>query len=170
MLLWSGVVGRWMLHAGTAEENMSTVWAQLREHLRARHVTTCFRNLHIGMFTKASRPNANFPKLKGRAAEIKSLGGPLLAVWSSYMDNTSVVHRQLHLMLRCCVHMDTMIQTHKDLNKYPEPIFSEFMKTCENYLVVYTALAGHYNSIGVKVFNVVKNTISYGTWLGCRST
>lgn len=131
---------------------MSELWAELRSHSRAK---SCYRNLHIGMFCKASRPNSTFPKLKGRAAEVKALGQPLLASWTLRMNEASVTHRQVKLMLQNCVKLDHMIDEHRSLNFFPEPVFEEFMKTCENYLVLYSALAAHYNSAGLKLFNVV---------------
>ena len=92
---------------------MSQLWAELRIYSRA---TSCFRNMFIGMFCKASSPNSKFPKLKGRAAEIKALGAPLLSSWTRHMDETNVVHRQVKLMLQCCVKLDQMIDEHRNLN------------------------------------------------------
>ena len=131
---------------------MSQLWAELRTHSRAK---SCFRNMHIGMFCKAASPNAKFPKLKGRAAEIKALGAPLLAAWTAHMDETNVVHRQVKLMMQCSVKLDQMIDEHRNLNCYPEPVFREFLSTCESYLVLYSAPASHYMDIGNKIFNVV---------------
>ena len=139
---------------GTVDENFSMVWDKIREVASAKKVDNMFANLHIGMFCKKSRPNSGFPKLKGRAAEVKAMGIPLLATWEAFMSD-SLLHRQVLVMLRCSVSLDVAMAEHRHLNAYPAPIFGKFMADCENFLVLYSAAASAYNGIGVRVFNVV---------------
>ena len=60
---------------------MSRVWSRIQHHSRELKIRDRYRNMHISMFCIRSRPNFKFPKLKGRAAEIKCLVHPLLLTW-----------------------------------------------------------------------------------------
>ena len=45
-----------------------------------------FQNLHLTMFCDPKSPAKSFPKLKGKAKEIKELAGALAWYWSMNMN------------------------------------------------------------------------------------
>eukprot|EP00969_Alexandrium_andersonii_P130994 5792769-Alexandrium_andersonii.AAC.1 len=57
---------------------------------QANKVEYRFQNITKTMY---DRPG-DFPKLSGRAADIRELGKPLLAVFTEYMDTNNRIHRQ----------------------------------------------------------------------------
>ena len=92
---------------------MSRVWARIQHHSRELNLPDRYRNMHISLCCIRSRPNFKFPKLKGRAAEVKSLAYPLLLTWIEFMDSTSVVHKQIRLLLQCSARMEDFTHDHK---------------------------------------------------------
>ena len=71
MLLTHNVAGGRML-AGSPEENLSAVWNDIKP------AQGTFSDLRLSMFASEGE---HFPLLKGRAAEIRNFGTPLLKVW-----------------------------------------------------------------------------------------
>ena len=56
-----------------------------------RAVPVRFRYLNkLSMFVRQS----GFPKLRGKAAEIRYLAGPMLEVWSRHMNEAVQLHRR----------------------------------------------------------------------------
>ena len=87
--------------------------------------------MHISMFCIRSRPNFKFPKLKGRAAEIKCLVHPLLLTWCEFMDSTSVVHKQIRLLLQCSARLEDLVYDHKKEYKFAPDAHADLMRNCE---------------------------------------
>ena len=140
---------------GTPEDNLLQIWTEIRQWWHDRRITGTFVNMHLGMFTNKRNPNAKFAKLRGRAAEIKKMGAPLLHVWASRMDPESVPHGQIKMMLQASVKLEEMLEDHAELNKYTPSIHDEFMQACDKFLVLSTAVARFYADEGLKVFDIV---------------
>ena len=153
---------------GTPDENITAVWDKVRTYSTEMGIKDGYRNMHIGMFCMRSRPNFKFPKLKGRAVEVKNLGPPLLKAWIDYMDHGSTVHRQVRLLLQCNVRMEEILSDNKDRNKLPVAEHTKLMKECESFLVLSTAVAHHYNGIGIKAFNIVPK--HHLLWHACQQS
>ena len=64
---------------GTPEDIMHGIWSDINEFYREHRVQTQFSNLKIGSFHEPGQ----FPKLKGKGAEIKDLVAPLAHVWNA---------------------------------------------------------------------------------------
>ena len=63
---------------GTAEQNMKTVMAELRQYWKLNPTPGHFQTIGLTMFVRKDR----FPKLKGRAGEVKQLSKALLHVFN----------------------------------------------------------------------------------------
>ena len=134
---------------------MSRVWSRIQHHSRELKIRDRYRNMHISMFCIRSRPNFKFPKLKGRAAEIKCLVHPLLLTWCEFMDSTSVVHKQIRLLLQCSARMEDLVYDRKKEYKFAPDAHADLMRNCENFLVLSSAVSNHFSGEGIKVFNIV---------------
>ena len=140
--------------AGTPDENLTTVWNEMLSFYKTRGISGHYTNMYIGMFTRRATPNSQYPKMRGRAAEIKLLGLALLFCWLQHYDASSVVDGQIRLLLRASVSMETALADYKDHNVLPPEVYSEFMKTCNDFCILYTALHQHFLSAGTLLFNV----------------
>lgn len=107
------------------------------------------------MFCLRARPNFKFPKLKGRASEIRSLAAPLLLTWTEFMDPASLQHKQIRLLLQCSLRMEEILSETKHLNRITGAAHTELVQQCDHFLLCSTAVARHFNAEGIKVFNIV---------------
>ena len=75
----------WMLAysvlASTPQDNMALVWQRITEVYTTTQVSCQYTSLALSSFTDQKQPNAHFPKLKGKGAEMKCLAPVLLQVW-----------------------------------------------------------------------------------------
>lgn len=140
---------------GEPDANMAAVWDRLLHHFRELGIADRYRQIHIGMLCQRSRPNSKFPKLRGKAVELKNLGAPLLCVWVEYMNHDSVVHRQIRLVLQSSVRMEEIVAENRHLYCFGPALHADLMRQCENFQLLSSALAYHFNTAGTKVFNIV---------------
>jgi hypothetical protein len=77
-------------------------------------------NMHVGMFTKKASPNANYPKMRGRACEVTMPGSAHLDAWPHYCDAGSVAQSQIRLLLTYSVSIEKVLSDTAGSN-YLEP-------------------------------------------------
>ena len=112
-----------------------------------------FQNLTLKMFE-----NEPFPCLKGKAAEIRHFGAPLLCAFKEYMDRGDQTQRQVCLALELVCRMEQIVDDHRETYKWPEPIAKEFEKCTVTFCQLSTAIGNAFHDRGVKLFNY---TIKY---------
>lgn len=69
-------------------------------------------------------------KMRGKAAELKGLGAPLLFLWEKYMNPGLDVHRKVRLLLKLNCKMEAIVDTYSDCFKLPAEIAAEFLDAC----------------------------------------
>jgi hypothetical protein len=126
----------------------------VRQYYKHQGCRGHYTNMHVGMFTKRASPNANYPKMRGRACEIKMLGSALLDVWSHYCDAGSVVQSQIKLLLTYSVSMEKVLSDTAGSNYLEPAVFAPFMECCERFLVVYSSVHQNFESVGMRQFNI----------------
>ena len=111
-----------------------------------------------------------FPKLKGRAAEIKHLIPALLHAWSSFHDALDPAHCAIRLALQMSLKMDRILDEHPDTFVLPPNIARDFCGATYVFLNQFTFLANHYNRDGDMIFNLtVKSHMLAHVGLRCSS-
>ena len=95
--------------------------------------------MHLSMFT-IGNPYSQYPKLKGRAAEVRGLAAPLLHCWEMFASRVNVQHVQISPMLRPCVEMEAILTRNKDCVRLPLPDRLNFQRFGFEYLVLFNAL------------------------------
>ena len=143
-----------MAFSGDAADAMTEIWKLLDAYFKEHRVSDRFKRLQVSMFCNASAPSSKFPKLKGRAAEVKSLAAALLHVFELKMDHGCLQHRQIRLALRMSARMEELLVEHKREIKLPTEAAAELEKCALAYLQLNTALAQHYNAMGWKIFDI----------------
>lgn len=106
----------------------------------------------LTMFMKRS----GYPKLKGRAAEIRGLDYALHQIWQRYMDHNIERHIWVEAFLQLIVEINELMNIYSPRNGYmaiPEPHCSMlFDKGCQA-AQLHVLLMEHYVSEGVQIFN-----------------
>ena len=100
--------------AGAPEDIMHGIWADINEFYRKHKVQTQFSNLKIGSFHDPGQ----FPKLKGKGAEIKDLVAPLAhALNAKTRDSTDRSHKWIKKML------EHQLIAQRELHEYRDQTF-----------------------------------------------
>ena len=65
--------------------------------------------MNMSTWHNPARHDEHLPKLKGRAAEVKTMTMALSVIWPFYADMTDPIHQQIGLALRKCARLDAMM-------------------------------------------------------------
>ena len=72
------------LMPGSAAANMARIWSLVSEFYSEHAVPTQFSNLTLSSFCQPDKHAADYPRLKGRGAEVKHLTKPLWSIWDKF--------------------------------------------------------------------------------------
>ena len=73
-------------------DNLARIMARAKLYWHAHFVKGHFQNMKLSMFCNKENPKSDFPRLKGRAAEVKSLIPALLSICTLNSDPTDNAH------------------------------------------------------------------------------
>ena len=98
---------------------------------------------------------SEFPSLKGKAAEIRRLAGPLCAAFSRYMNSQDEGHRQIHVALQLVLKIENLMDEHLDY-RWPAAVANDFEKATQALVQVSAVLYRRYSADGgMMLFNFV---------------
>ena len=137
------------LMAGRPDQNLATLWEDMKK------APGTFGDLRLSMFVPSAE---HFPVLKGRAAEIRNFGTPLLAAWEKYMSPRNQLHRQIRLALTASVELERILDRNTDRFVLPADEAVLFRKHCFDLAALLSALGHHYHSRGVFLFHFTVKT------------
>ena len=115
---------------GDPEANMAELWSRIKiEFYSTNPALGRFTNIETGMFWKGSMTGSKvkFPKLKGKAYEVKVLMPALVWAWDQYRTVGDAAHSQIKVLLACSVHLDHLLDIHKEADVLPPDAAKEFM-------------------------------------------
>ena len=104
----------------------------------------------LSMFEKKSK----YPKLRGKAAEIKYLAEPLLHVWQKYYRSQLGVHRDILLYLKLNAQVEEQLIANKELTSFPDEQAAMFENGVTSMLLLLTRIAEHF--LDEKLFNITQ--------------
>ena len=129
---------------------MDTIWGIIKQFYIDKKVRWQYQNMRLSMFTVVG----GFPKLKGRAAELRGLAAPLLHTFSILMDEGNLQQRQMRLALKMLVRLEELLDEHPAyLNRWPQAASESFMESTVHFLACMTALGNFYHPQGVFLFH-----------------
>lgn len=108
-----------------------------------------FAHLKVSMYA----PDGEFPRLKGKAAEVRHLGRVLLEVFRAHCDTSQRAHRQCLLALQFSVRMESILDEHARDFVWPPEVAAEFLGAAHRFLALQTALGRQYHPQGVLLFS-----------------
>ena len=137
---------------GSPDENLKTCWTWLKAFFKQHRTPNPYRYLNrLSVFL---RNKGKFPKLRGKAAEVKSLGPGLLSLWENKMNEHLAVHRKVCIMLKANCHLEEILAEHKDEWALPAGPAIEFEETCTTMLLLQTQLAEHFLQESEALFDI----------------
>ena len=134
---------------GTAEENTQALWEQLQGWYREHRCHNRFQNLRLSMFEK----EAHYPRLKGKAAEIRSLV-PALRDIAGELLGASRTHRAIKLALGASATMEEILDAHAAEPVLPRDDVVRFQQAAFRYLQLQTMLAAESAAAGALLWQV----------------
>lgn len=141
--------------AGEPQDNLSRVLGHCRDWWKEHGFSDVYRNMKVSMIgVRIEAPMESFPKLKGRAAEVKNLLFPMVHVWTRYMDPANNAHKEILLALQMSVRIEEILSANVKTNVFPRAVHAEFETCIFGFLALQTSVANHYNNLGYCLFNV----------------
>ena len=139
---------------GTPLENLKVLETFLKDFQKRRHTAHRYRHrlCKLSMFMKAS----GFPKLKGRAADIKGLDEVMVAMWENWMDFTNLQHRQIRLLLKLNLDIARILDEYAPRHGHlavPEPMATNLKRKGQQLAQVHAQLTDHYKEQDKRLFN-----------------
>ena len=108
-----------------------------------------YQNIKLSMISKAGE----FPELKGRAAEIRHLGKPLLAVWNKHFHAGNREHRLVRLALQASVGIEDVLDVAQGDFVLGDAAGNALLEHCFNLMALITSLGNFYHPRHIKLFH-----------------
>ena len=113
------------------------------------------------MFVKSDDAHDSFPKLSGRAVEIKNMMPALAHVWGELSDGGDVQHQAVLWGLDQSAKMDSIIDMYPHADKLPTEAAKAYRDAAYEYARTQAALADFYNGEGggaLMIFDITAKT------------
>ena len=137
---------------GSPADNLKTVWDALLGAYRMLGTPPSARYRYLNKLSMFMR--AGYSKLRGKAGEIRHLGKALCKVWETLHDPTVQIHREILLMLRCNVAMESVIEEFRYRYALPPAPAEKFRQNCDAMLLIQAKIARFYAENGLQLFDL----------------
>ena len=136
--------------AGAPEDNMQEIWGCINQFYKDHKVVTQYCNLKIGSFHEPGQ----FPKLKGKGAEVKDLVAPLAHVWNEKTTGSNDRrHRWISRMLQHQLVAQRILHDYKDPTFLPVQAALDFAEAIGGIHHMWSLVANDSDSTGVHIWN-----------------
>ena len=124
-------------------------------HVEELQVPTRFNSMKPTMFLPSGSP---FPRLKGKAAEVKWFVQALAIAAKTFLDKNKKEEQWMMAGLDASVTIEKILKDNKDTIVLSKQDAAEFLKATYTFNLLVTALAQHFHPKGVNLFNyTIKN-------------
>ena len=144
----------YIIWLGTAIDNMSNVWSQIAQCYSDMRSSGQYTNLSLSSFCDPKKPNGNYPKLKGKGAEVKSLASVLCKVWSTNMQGGNHEHALIAQALESQHAFQCIIDDYADDLFFPHEEAIDFQQHVIDFLTAYSALCHIADARGDLLWNM----------------
>ena len=132
---------KFAMGGGSPLANLQILWGDIQSYYNSHQVPCRFRYLNkMSMF---QRKEGQYPKLRGKAAEIKWLFGPMLYLWEKYHKPALQVHRQILLYLKLNYQVEEALVIHREALALPPEAASNFENSVTTMMLLLTSIAEH---------------------------
>ena len=140
---------------------MELLWNRVLNEYYAVHKTPGrYNKITTSMFwgddlgDNLSSKKVKFPKLKGKAYEVKVLMPALVWLWDQYRVEGDAQHDEVALLLQCSVHMDTLLDTNELEDVLPPIDAHQFMHAGFSLNACMNSLMTYFGALGLALFNI----------------
>jgi hypothetical protein len=121
----------YVMIAGDPETILIRIWSFIEIWYKDHDVQNKFSNVRLSMFHK----QRNFAVLRGRAAELRAFGRPLLWAFTKFMDAANVQHQWIARALEASNRMEDIYsdEQYKQSFKLPAALAAELNQCCVDY-------------------------------------
>lgn len=113
-----------------------------------------YGKLKLSMFIDIKSPANSYPKLKGKAAEVKHLVPALATVWEHWMEPDDPIHQQILLGLRKSAEIDSILHRNASANSLPAADRDAFASSIWIFLACQTSAARYFSDRGELEFDI----------------
>ena len=100
-----------------------------------------------GMLTSKDQPTKEYPRLKGKAAELRHFGRPLLAVWNKHMTPVDPTQKAVKKALERSVRAEEILdECSRHVGAMPDDAAKELCSTTAKMLLILSYLDREYMS------------------------
>ncbi|CAE7290420.1 unnamed protein product [Symbiodinium sp. CCMP2592] len=140
---------------GTPAQNMEVIWRELQHIYKRDDIPSRFRCLNtVRMFLRKN----NMVKLRGKAAEIRHLRGPLLEIWQRHMVQAVAIHRKIRVMLKLNTTLEGILTNSKGDFALCAEDAAQFQDATMGWLLLQKELQDHFSDSDVPLFNVTEKS------------
>ena len=140
---------------GSPAENLKILWQWiLRYYKKHKIIKNRYRALNkLTMFVKKK----SYPKLRGKAVEIKNFGPVIVQVWKHFCNKKDKTHRMITALLETSAELDDILARYPTKAGYfalPEAAGDEFIEKCFLVGQLQKQLNEHFKAAAIKIFNL----------------
>ena len=140
-----------MMDEGSEAANLERCWSFIQRFYREHRTKVRFGYLNrLTMFLRQS----GCPKLRGKAAEIRYLIHPLLALWKEFQNPELLLHKRIRWMLEANRFLEDMLTEYEQEVALPPAAARSFQDACSTMLSLYAQIAQHFASEGLDLFTL----------------
>jgi hypothetical protein len=133
---------------GTLDQNLDTLWGAIKLYYESNKVPCRFSCMSWRMF---AGPDNGYPKLKGKASEVRHLNFALDSIWEDAMDENDELHVLVKVALNASTRMERILDDNADQYKLPPIAADAFAEATLTYVQAQNRLA---NWGGSRLFNL----------------
>ena len=128
------------LDLGPPDAAFATIWADILQEYRSEDIVLQFTHLSTAQFLDSKKsPHNQYPRLKGRASELKGVLRPMMNVWQKRCTGSSRDQRLLRMLQALCSAQDIM-DDNKRLTFLPRSDVTAYQKNIDIFLREYSKL------------------------------
>lgn len=132
-------------------ENLRVCWDFLKRYYKEHRIASPYRYLNkISMFVRQGR----FPKMRGKAAEVRHLAQPISALWKHFMNDAILLHRQIDLLLRLNAGFEILLDDHRDCFALPLEAATKLADMAFSMMQLCVQLAENFVEQGIPLFDL----------------
>ena len=129
------------------------------DYYRKNPVSSRYTSIKLSMVCNTDQPWKKFPKLKGKAAEVRGLTPALEWLWGRVCNKGDPIHRQVLTLLQCSVKIDELLVDHADEDCWHKTVSNDFKQLVFGYYTLMNSLLTHFGQRpagkSMHLFNVV---------------
>ena len=129
---------------------MDYVMGRIRHYYNLFDIQSQYGMIKMTMFKTGP---GGYPRLKGKAAEVRHVTVPLMHIWEESCDPTDTDHATILLALKTSARMDEILDEYPTANVFPTAIGEEFFQNCLLHCQCQSKLSNYMN---IKSFNVTQ--------------